>query len=172
MNVSRLELHVRDMTLEQAVLELEKEHAEALDRDEDAQAALVLNDLGVVYLLLNRIDGRRVLSQAQRTFIELDNMAGKGRALGNLAQLEQRAGNRDSAGVSYLCAAETFHGAAALSNEYITRRRLCRSYFQRRALLIALSETERASEVIPNASVFDKIQRWFYALALRFIGVM
>src|SRR5581483_2215672 len=172
MDQNELQAHIRNHTLEQAVKTLKKEQTEAQLRGEQEKSALALNDLGVVYSLLNRDeDGRRVLREAQRFFIEFDDAAGQGRALGNLAQLEERAGNLDAASACYLQAADLFHQANALADEYTTRRRLSRLYLKRGAIWMALHETARALGVKPNPSVFDKFQRWLYLLPLRLIGI-
>ncbi len=172
MEQNELQAHIQNNTLEQAADALESEHVKAQSRDDREKSALVLNDLGVVYSLLNREDdARRVLSEAQRLFMVLDDAAGQGRAVGNRAQMEERAGNVDAASACYSQAADLFHQAGAFGDEYTTRHRLSRLYLKRGATMMSLNERARALEVKPNPSVFDKLQRWLYWLPLRLMGI-
>lgn len=172
MNQTELELHRQNKTLDQAAARLEQERADAQANGELNKAALAANDLGVVYLLLNRAqEARAALDHAQRLFIETNDAAGQGRATGNLAQLEEGAGNMDAAGALYMQAADLLHEGNAFADESTTRRRLSRFYLARGATLQALSETAKALAVKPNANGFEKFQAWLYALPLKLMGV-
>lgn len=172
MDTAELQTHIQNNTLDQAVTILQKDHADAEQVGDKEKAALATNDLGVVYLLQNRsADAREQLSRAQHLFIELDDAAGQGRAVGNLAQLEERAGNADAGGALYMQAADLLHDGKAYADEYTTRRRLSRFYLKRGATLQALSESAKALAVKPDASFWDKVQLWFYRLPLRLLGL-
>lgn len=172
MDQKQLELHMQNNTLDAAAAQLAQERADAVAAADDENAALASNDLGVVYMLLRREDqARAALTEAQQLFIRTNDSAGQGRAVGNLAQLEERAGNGDKAGALYMQAADLLHEGNAFGDEYTTRRRLSRYYLAHGATLQSLSETSRALAVKPNPSVLDKFQRWFYALPLRLMGV-
>jgi tetratricopeptide (TPR) repeat protein len=172
MDTTELQTYIQTNTLDEAVTLLQKEHADAEQEGDKEKAALASNDLGVVYLLQNRMgDARGLFGQAQRMFIELDDAAGQGRAVGNLAQLEERAGNGDAGGALYMQAADLLHEGKAYADEYTTRRRLSRFYLKKGATLQALSESAKALAVKPNASLWDKIQLWFYRLPLKLMGV-
>lgn len=172
MDPTALQTHIKNNTLDQAELELEQARRSAADTERAAEAARASNDLGVVSLLQNRYDQARAeFVRAQQEFIMLDDVAGQGRAVGNLAQLEERAGDRDKASALYLQAADLLHEGGALADEYTTRRRLSRYYLSRGAGWMALSESAKALAVKPNATRFDRVQRWLYALPLRLMGL-
>lgn len=172
MDQTQLELHTQNNTLDQAAASLEQERVDAQANGDQEKAALASNDLGVVYLLLNQsAEARTSLTQAQQLFIQLNDAAGQGRAAGNLAQLEERAGNSDAAGALYMRAADLLHEGNAFADEYTTRRRLSRFYLTRGETLQSLSETAKALAVKPNAKVWDKFQRWLYSVPLKLMGV-
>lgn len=172
MDQNELELYRRNNTLDQAVLILEQERADARASGDMAKAALASNDLGVVCLLLERKDEARVaLGEAQRLFIELNDPAGQGRAVGNLAQVEEHSGNSDVAAALYMHAADLLHEGRAFADEFNTRRRLSRYYLTHGATLQSLGETAKALAVKPNATRLEKWQRWMYSLPLKLMGV-
>lgn len=172
MDQTQLQVYIQNNTLDQAITLLEQERADAQTNGDKEKAALAANDLGVVYLFLNRTDdARAALSQAQQEFIALSDSAGQGRAVGNLAQLEERAGDAEAAGALYMQAADLLHEGNAFADEYTTRKRLSKFYLSRGATLQSLSETSKALAVKPDASAWDKFQMWFYALPLKLMGV-
>lgn len=172
MDQAQLERHIQNNTLDQAAATLEQERADAQAQGDNQKAALACNDLGVVYLLLNRTDAARgALNQAQEQFVALNDSAGQGRATGNLAQLEEREGNSAAAGALYMQAADLLHEGSAFGDEYTTRRRLSRFYLSKGATMQSLSETSKALAIKPNANAWDKFQQWFYALPLKLMGV-
>jgi tetratricopeptide (TPR) repeat protein len=158
MDQTQLQAHLRNNTLEHAVGELEREYASAVSTGARAQAALVTNDLGVVLSLLGRNDEARAkLQKAREMFNELNDPAGQGRAIGNLAQLEEQSGNAELAGALFMQAADLLHDGNALAEEFATRKRLSRYYIARGATLQALSENTRALSVKPDASAWDRV---------------
>lgn len=172
MDQNQLQVHVQNNTLDQAAVSLTQERADAETNGDKEKAALASNDLGVVYTLLHRPDeARAALTLAQQLFIASNDAAGQGRATGNLAQLEERAGNGETAGALYMQAADLLHEGNAFGDEYTTRRRLSRYYLTHGATLQALSETAKALAVKPNANAWDKFQQWFYALPLKLMGI-
>ncbi len=172
MDQNQLQVYMQNNTLDQAVTLLEQERADAEAKGDKEKIALASNDLGVVFLLLERTEQARAeLNRAHRLFIELDDAAGQGRATGNLAQLEERAGNKDAAGALYMQAADLLHEGSAFADEYTTRRRLSRFYLTKGATLQSLSENAKALAVKPDANAWDNFQRWMYSLPLKLMGV-
>ena len=172
MDTSQLQVYVQNNNLDQAVSVLQQERAAAEADGSKEKMALASNDLGVVYTLQDRKDeARSALEQAQQLFIELNDAAGRGRATGNMAQLEQHIGNADASGALFMQAADLLHEGSAFADEYTTRRRLSRFYLTRGATLQALSENEKALTVKPNASAWDKFLRWVYAIPLKLLGI-
>lgn len=172
MEQTQLQVHIQNHTLGQAITELEQERAAALNRTDLVQAAMSTNDLGVVYSYDNRKDDARdAFRAAQELSIKAADPAGQGRATGNLAQLEERAGNADEAQALYLQAADLLHEGRAFGDEYMTRKQLSKLYLTRGATLQALHETTRALGVKPNASAWDRLQQFVYRLPLQLMGV-
>lgn len=172
MDQTQLRFYVQNNTLDAAAEDLARERMAAETAGNKEQTALVSNDLGVVYMLMRQNDNaRRALTDAQRLFLELNDAAGQGRATGNLAQLEERAGNSEKAGAVYMLAADLLHEGRASGDEYITRRRLSRYYLTRGAAWLSLAEISKALAVKPDPTLFDKFQRWFYVLPLRLMGI-
>lgn len=172
MDQHELQTHLQNNTLGQAITQLEHDCQDALAHNETARAALATNDLGVVYSYDGRGDeARNAFREAQSLFIQAADPAGQGRAAGNLAQLEERAGNGDKAQALYLQAADLLHEGKAYGDEYTTRRRLSKFYLSRGATLQALHETSKALGVKPNASVWDRFQRFLYRLPLQMMGI-
>jgi tetratricopeptide (TPR) repeat protein len=172
MDQNELQKHIQNNTLEQATAELEHERDNALAGGDKQAAALASNDLGVVYSYQRRSDdAREAFRQAQVWFIESADTAGQGRATGNMAELEERAGNSEEAGALYMQAADLLHEGQAFGDEFTTRRRLSKFYLTRGATLQALSETSKALKVKPNASAWDRFQRFVYQLPLQMMGL-
>lgn len=172
MEQHELQAYIQNNTLAQAIAQLEYDRADALAHNDTPRAALAANDLGVVYSYEGRgDDARKTFREAQALFIRGDDPAGQGRATGNLAQLEERAGNADEAQALYLQAADLLHEGKAYGDEYTTRRRLSKLYLTRGATLQALHETCKALGVKPNASTWDRFQRFLYRLPLQMMGI-
>lgn len=172
MDPNQLHVHIQNNTLAQAAGELEREHAEAEGNSVRDKAALASNDLGVVYTLLGRLeDARAALGQAQQSFLELNDPAGQGRATGNLAQVEENAGNPKAAGALFMQAADLLHEGRAFADEYTTRKRLSGFYLSQGATMQALNENAKALAVKPDANAWDKLLSWIYAVPFKFMGV-
>ena len=172
MDQMELQQHVNNGTLAQAAEQLQNEFAAAQQNSDAQKSAEAANDLGIVYLMQNETArAREQLSKAQELFIQVNDAAGQGRATGNLAQLEERAGNRDAAAALYMQAADLLHEGGSLQDEYRTRRRLSRYYLTHGATMLALSETVKALRVKPNAGAWDKFQIWFYSIPLNLMGI-
>ncbi|MBI4670919.1 MAG: tetratricopeptide repeat protein [Chloroflexi bacterium] len=172
MNQTELQQHIEAGTLAQAASQLEEERAAAQEKNEPQNLALAANDLGIVYLLQNRTDeARSLLTEAQQLFIQANDAAGQGRATGNLAELEERAGNGDAASALYMQAADLLHEGKAFEDEYATRRRLSRYYLTHGGTMMSLRETVKALTVKPNASWWDRFLCFFYRLPLQLMGL-
>jgi tetratricopeptide (TPR) repeat protein len=171
MDQNQLQLHMQNNTLDQAAGELERERAGAEVNGALDKAALAANDLGVVYTLLGRMEeARATLGQAQQLFVELNDAAGQGRATGNLAQVEEHAGNADAVGALFMQAADLLHEGGAFADEYATRKRLSRFYLSRGATMQALSENAKALSIKPDANAWDKLLGRIYAVPLKLMG--
>ncbi len=100
---------------------------EALDafvaQSKETRAANVANDLGVVYYVIGqRDDARQYFDQARGIFEAKGDLVGHGKALGNLAQLMNRCGDKADAEKNYVHAAELFHQAKDGAYEFDTYR--------------------------------------------------
>lgn len=172
MNQMELQQHVANGTLAQAAEQLQNEFNTAQQNGDAQASAEAANDLGIVYWMQNDTAlAREYLGRAQQLFIQANDVAGQGRATGNLAQLEERAGNGDAAAALYMQAADLLHDGGAFQDEYTTRRRLSKYYLTHGATLLSLSETVKALRVKPNAGAWDKFQIWFYSIPLNLMGI-
>ncbi len=172
MNQMELQQHISNQTLPQAAEQLQAERAAAQADNNPQKQAEATNDLGIVYLMQNDMETARAwLTEAQQLFIQANDAAGQGRATGNLAQLEERAGNGDAAGALYMQAADLLREGHAFADEYTTRRRLSKYYLTHGATLLSLSETVKALRVKPDAGAWDKFQIWFYSIPLSLMGI-
>lgn len=135
----------RDGSMNDAVSMLEQAHAAFLAQGEEAKAATVANDLGVVYYLTGQRDkARRILEDARAAFEKRGDVSGQARVIGNLAQLMNRAGDRDSAEKYYLHAADLFHQVGDGSLEHETYRALSAMQLRRGRWLESLAAYDHA----------------------------
>jgi tetratricopeptide (TPR) repeat protein len=172
MNQTELQQHMANGTLGQAAHELKNEFDAAQENNDAQKSAEAANDLGIVYWMQGENDAaREYLDKAQQLFIQANDAAGQGRATGNLAQLEERAGNGETAAALYMQAADLLHEGSAFQDEYTTRRRLSKYYLTHGATLLSLSETVKALRVKPDAGAWDKFQIWFYSIPLNLMGI-
>lgn len=172
MNQMELQQHVANGTLAQAAEQLQNEFNTAQQNGDAQASAEAANDLGIVYWMQDDTAlAREYLDRAQQLFIQANDAAGQGRATGNLAQLEERAGNGEAAAALYMQAADLLHDGGAFQDEYTTRRRLSKYYLTHGATLLSLSETVKALRVKPNAGAWDKFQIWFYSIPLNLMGI-
>lgn len=133
-----------------------------------AQAAVVANDLGVVYYLVGRKDqARQVLDDALAAHEKLGNVLGQAKAIGNLAQLSNRAGDKVAAERNYLRAAELFHQVGERAMEFDTYRALSQMQLQSGHWLQALASYDRGLA----AKGGSRFLRWFLQIPLKIAGV-
>ena len=119
MDQNQLQTHIQNNTLAQAIAELEQERGAALRREDDNAGGVINERFGGGVFVCRRRDRRgRHLRDAQALFIRAQDPAGQGRAAGNLAQLEERAGNADEAQALYMQAADLLHEGKAFGDEY------------------------------------------------------
>jgi tetratricopeptide (TPR) repeat protein len=89
----------------------------------ETRAATVANDLGVVYYVIGqRDDARQYFDQARVIFEEKGDLVGQAKALGNLAQLMNRCGDKAGAEKNYERAADLFRQAKEPAFEFDTYR--------------------------------------------------
>ncbi len=94
-----------------------------LAQQKETRAGNVANDLGVVYYVLGQRDeARKYFDQARTTFETHQDPIGHGKALGNLAQLMNRCGDKAGAEKNYLLAADLFHEVGEKAYEFDTYR--------------------------------------------------
>ncbi len=106
-----------------AVAPLKQSLEAFLAQSNDARVATVANDLGVVYYVIGqRDDARQYFDQARAIFEQKGDLVGHGKALGNLAQVMNRCGDKADAEKNYVRAAELFHQAKDGAYEFDTYR--------------------------------------------------
>ncbi len=94
-----------------------------LAQSNETRAATVANDLGVVYYVIGqRDDARQYFDKAREVFEAKGDLTGQAKALGNLAQLMNRSGDKAGAEKNYTRAAELFHQAKDGAFEFDTYR--------------------------------------------------
>lgn len=132
------------------------------------EAARAANDLGVVYYLLGRYDdAREIFTETLATFEQLGDVLGQAKAVGNLAPLLERAGDRPGAEKNYLRAGELFHQIGEKVFEYDTYRALSQMQLQSGRWLEALSTFDRALA----AKGGSRFLRWFLQIPLKMLGI-
>lgn len=155
-------------SLKESVKEFEMARAMFVEQGDPAKAATVANDLGVVYYLLGRhADARQVLLEAQQVFEKHGDATGQARTIGNLAQLMNRAGDKDNAEKGYLRAADLFHQAGERGFEYDSYRALSQMQLQRGHWIEALAAYDRALAAKGGSGAL----RAFLQIPLRLLGV-
>ncbi len=89
----------------------------------ETRAGNVANDLGVVHYVLGQRDqARTYFDQARTIFESHSDPVGHGKALGNLAQLMNRCGDKAGAEKNYMLAIDLFHQAGEKAYEFDTYR--------------------------------------------------
>ncbi len=157
----------REGAVEQSASMFESVRASYVEQKDEAQAASVGNDLGVAYYRLGRFDdARRVLEESRIAFEKLGDVAGHARAVGNLAQVMSRSGEKDAAQQNYERAAELFHQAGERDFEYDTYRALSQMQMQRGHLLESLATYDRALAAKGGSGAF----RAFLKIPLKLTG--
>jgi tetratricopeptide (TPR) repeat protein len=131
-------------------------------------AARVANDLGVVYYLLGRSDdARRTFRDALASFEQLGDVLGQAKAIGNLAPVLERAGDRAGAEQNYLRAGELFQQLGEKTFEYDTYRALSQLQLSSGRWLEALASYDRALAAKGGA----RFLRWFLQIPLKILGL-
>lgn len=131
--------------LNESVEALEKARADFATQGNEAEAASVANDLGVVYYLTGRRDQAfQVLEQSLASYEKLGDVKGQAKAVGNLAQLLNRAGDKAKAEANYARAADLFHQVGEKGMESDTLRALSQMQLGRGRWLEALGAYDRA----------------------------
>jgi tetratricopeptide (TPR) repeat protein len=137
-------LYEAEQTAE-SVTAFEQARAAYLAEGNEAKAATVADDLGVVYYLVGRFDdARRVLHEALAVFEKVGDVAAQAKATGNLAQLLNRTGDKGGAEKNYERAAELFQQVGERGLEFDTLRALSQMQLQRGYWLEALATYDRA----------------------------
>jgi tetratricopeptide (TPR) repeat protein len=159
-------------TLPETATALERSLADYKAKGDEAQAATLANDLGVVYFLLGRYGrARAMLEDARDAFVKAGDAAGQARTLGNLAQIEDRRGDKRAALAMYQQAVDLFRSAHDRAGEYDTQRALSQLFLKQGDWIQALAAYERALAVKPHATLFDAILRAIYQIPLRLMGI-
>jgi tetratricopeptide (TPR) repeat protein len=146
----------------------EQAHQAFLAEDNRAQAAMVANDLGVLYYLTGRRDeANKFLAEALATFEQLGNVLGQAKAIGNHAQLLNKSGDHANAEKNYLRAIELFHQIGEKRFEFDTWRALSQMQLQKGRWLEALNSYERGLAAKGGSSLL----RWFLRIPLKLVGI-
>ena len=154
--------------LNDAVRAFEQAHAAYVEQGDEANVATVANDLGVVYYLAGRReDAQTILQDALAAFEKLENVLGQAKALGNLARLMDRMGEKAGAANCYQRAAELFHQVGEKGFEADTYRALSQMQLQRGRWLESLATYDRALAAKGGSGAL----RGFLKIPLRLIGM-
>ena len=154
--------------LNEAMGAFEQAHAAFVEQGDEANAATVANDLGVVYYLAGRRDdARKILQDALATFEKSGDVPGQAKAIGNLARLMDRDGDKAGAERNYQRAAELFHQVGEKGFETDTYRALSQMQLQRGRWLEALATYDRALAAKGGSGAL----RGFLQIPLRLLGV-
>jgi tetratricopeptide (TPR) repeat protein len=157
----------REGSVEQAASMLEGLRAVYVQQKDESQVADVGNDLGVMYYRLGRLkEARGVFEEARSVFEKLGNAKGHARAMGNLAQVMSRAGEKDAAQDNYVRAAELFHQAGEREYEYDTYRALSQMQMKSGRWLESIATYDRALAAKGGSGAF----RAFLKIPLKIIG--
>lgn len=154
--------------LNESTAAFEQARADYVAQGNAAQAASVANDLGVVYFLNGKLDqARQALNDALAAFEKLGDVIGQAKAIGNLAQVMGRAGDKDGAEKNYTRAAELFHQVDERGMEHDTYRALSQMQLQRGRWLEALAAYDRALAAKGGSGLL----RAFLRIPLRLAGM-
>lgn len=155
-------------SLKEAAAEFEKARDAWTEQGNQVKAATVSNDLGVVYYLMGRRDDARLtLTQALAVFEKEGNALGQAKAVGNLAQLMNKSGDKENAEKHYTRAADLFHQVGERTYEYDTLRALSQMRLQRGRWLEALSTYDHALAAKGGSGAL----RSFLQIPLKILGV-
>ncbi len=152
--------------------EYAKTREEAKAKGDLKAYAMTSNDLGAVLYLAGKFDdARRAIEDARTTFAQLGDTVGQGFASGNLARVEERAGDRDKALGLYQQAADFFKAGGDADNQSVTLRALSTLYFGKGDVMMALLVYTRALEAKPKRNAFDNFLLWLYRIPLNLMGI-
>src|SRR5512142_2588296 len=152
----------------EAAKALEEARAGFLAQGDEAQAATVANDLGVVYYLTGRRDdARKLMDDALGVLENHGDVFGQAKALGNIAQMLNRSGDKREAERDYARAAELFHQAGKTDYEFDTFRALSQMQLQNGRWLEALASYDHGLA----AKGGSRFLRWFLQIPLRLLHV-
>ncbi len=172
MKPEELNKAIQEGKLDQAAAQLEKEYADKAGNSDTHQAAADANDLGVVYYMLKDYDKARVwLQKGREQFEAANDPVGKARSLGNMARVEEQAGEKDKAASLYWEAAELFHQGGERDDEFATMRSLSQLYMKSGAWLQALATFDHALQIKPHPGVREAMLHRFYQIPLRMFGL-
>ena len=154
--------------LDQAITGFEQVRAEYAAQGNEAQTASVANDLGVVYFLNGKPQqARDALNAALSAFEKLGDVTGQAKAIGNMAQVMSKSGDKEAAEKNYTRAAELFHQAGDGGMEQDTYRALSQMQLQRGRWLEALAAYDRALA----AKGGSRLLRAFLQIPLKLVGL-
>ncbi|HEX7586972.1 MAG TPA: tetratricopeptide repeat protein [Anaerolineae bacterium] len=154
--------------LDESVAAFEQVRAGYAAEGKEALAASVANDLGVVYFLNGKPEqARGALSEALAAFEKLGDVTGQAKAIGNLAQLMSRSGDKEGAVKNYTRAAELFHQVGEAGMEHDTFRALSQMQLQRGRVLEALAAYDQALA----AKGGSRFLRAFLQIPLKLVGL-
>jgi tetratricopeptide (TPR) repeat protein len=154
--------------LTDALKAFQRARNEFLMEGNQASAATVGNDLGVVYYLTGRrAEASQVLEDSLATFERLGDLAGQAKAAGNLAQVFNRSHATPQAVKYYRLAADLFHQNGEREMEYTTYRALSQMYLARWRFLESLAAYDHALA----AKGGSRLLRAFLQIPLRMLNV-
>ncbi len=172
MKPEELNQAIQEGRLDQAAAQLEKEYAERDGQGDPHKSAEDANDLGVVYYMLKDYSqARNWLQKGREQFEALNDPTGKARSLGNMARVEEQAGDKEQAASLYWEAAELFHQANERDDEFATMRSLSQLYMKSGAWLQALATFDHAIQIKPHPGVREAMLHRFYQIPLRMFGL-
>lgn len=155
-------------SIETSMSGLEQARASFLANGDERQAATVANDLAVIYYLKGKCkEGLALLEEALAALEKAGDVRGQATAWGNLAQLMNKSGDKDSARTHYEHAAELFGQIGERTFAYETYRALSHMELSRGHILESLGAYDRALGARGGSGVF----RFFIQLPLRLLGV-
>lgn len=172
MKPEELNQAIQEGRLEQAAAQLEKEYAEKEGQADPHKVAEDANDLGVVYYMLKQYDKAQAwLEKGRDQFAACGDSAGKARALGNMARVQEQMGNKEKGAALYWEAAELFHQQNERDDEFATMRSLSQLYMKSGAWLQALATFDHALQIKPHPGLREAMLHRFYQIPLRMFGL-
>lgn len=154
--------------LDQSRTGLEQARAAFIAQGNEKKAATVANDLAVVYYASGQRKEAQVLfEETLGVFEKAGDVPSQARALGNLAQVTAKMGNKDKARENYLRAAELFKQVGERTYVFDTYRALSQMELGRGRWAEALLAYDYALA----AKGGSRLLRWFLQIPLKLLGV-